>query len=118
VRYVHGHVGAHTLAIADLRVFGNADGAPPPAPTLTEARRLPDARDAQIAWRPVPGAVGYNVRWGLAADRLHSTYQRFADQPTRLTLRALSKGVRYAVAVEAFDERGVSRLSRIATLEP
>ncbi|GAB2536593.1 family 43 glycosylhydrolase [Rhodanobacter koreensis] len=118
VRYIHGHVGARTLAISDLRVFGNADGRPPPAPALVSARRLADSRDAEIVWKPVPGAVGYNVRWGLAPDRLHETYQRFADQPTRLELRALNKGVRYAVAVEAFDERGVSKLSRIAVLEP
>jgi hypothetical protein len=118
VRYVHGHVGAHALAISDLRVFGNAEGPPPPAPALISAHRLADARDAEIAWKPVPGAVGYNVRWGLSADRLHETYQRFADQPTRLELRALNKGVRYVVAVEAFDERGVSKLSRVVTLEP
>ncbi len=118
VRYVHGHVGAHTLAISDLRVFGNADGPPPPAPVLLSARRLADTRDAEIAWKPVPGAVGYNVRWGLAADRLHETWQRFADEPTRLTLRSLNKGVTYVVAVEAFDEHGVSTLSRTATLEP
>jgi hypothetical protein len=108
---VHGQVGAHTLAIADLRVFGNADGAPPAAPAQVTARRLPDTRSAEITWSPVPGAVGYNVRWGLSADRLHSTYQRFADQPTTLTLRSLNKGVRYVVAVEAFDEHGVSALS-------
>lgn len=118
VRYVHVHVGARNLAIADLRVFGRADGPPPPAPEHVSARRLSDARDAEITWNPVPGAVGYNVRWGLADDRLHATYQRFADQPTRLTLRSLNKGVRYVVAVEAFDEHGVSRLSRIATLQP
>ena len=118
VRYVHGHVGARTLAISDLRVFGNADGPPPPAPVLVSARRLADTRDAEIAWKPVPGAVGYNVRWGLAADRLHETWQRFADQPTRLTLRSLNKGVKYVVAVEAFDEHGVSTLSRTATLNP
>ena len=66
----------------------------------------------------MPGVVGYNVRWGVAPDRLHATYQRFADQPTSLTVRALSKGVRYFVAVEAFDEHGVSPLSQLATLEP
>ncbi|HUW52717.1 MAG TPA: family 43 glycosylhydrolase [Rhodanobacter sp.] len=118
VRYVHVHVGAHTLAIADLRVFGHADGPPPPAPTLVSARRLPDARDAEIVWTAVPGAGGYNVRWGLSPDRLHETWQRFADQPTRLTLSSLNKGVKYVVAVEAFDERGVSRLSRTVTLSP
>jgi hypothetical protein len=85
---------------------------------LVSAHRLADTRDAEIVWKPVPGAVGYNVRWGLAADRLHEAYQRFADHPTRLTLRSLNKGVKYVVAVEAFDERGVSALSRAATLNP
>jgi hypothetical protein len=118
VRYVHVHVGAHHLAIADLRVFGNADGSPPPAPELESATRLPDTRDAEIVWKPVPGAVGYNVRWGIAPDRLYETYQRFADRPTKLTLTALNKGVRYFVAVEAFDARGVSKLSRTLVLAP
>ena len=118
VRYVHVHVGARHLAIADLRVFGNEVGPPPPAPELVSATRLPDARDAEIVWKPVPGAVGYNVRRGLAPDRLYETHQRFADQPTRLTLTALNKGVRYVVAVEAFDERGVSKLSHKRVLAP
>jgi hypothetical protein len=118
VRYVHGHVGSRTLAISDLRVFGRADGPPPPAPELVSARRLADTRDADIRWKPVPGAVGYNVRWGLSANRLHLTYQQFADQPTKLMLRSLNKGVKYVVAVEAFDEHGVSTLSRTMTLDP
>ena len=118
VRYVHVHVGARHLAIADLRVFGNADGPPPPAPELVSAERLADARDAEIVWKPVPGAVGYNVRWGLAPGRLRECYQRFADQPTKLRLTSLDTGVRYVVAVEAFDERGVSSLSRMLVLQP
>jgi hypothetical protein len=115
---VHGHAGAKRLAIAALRVFGNGDGVPPAAPTLVSARRAKDGRDAVITWKPVPGVVGYNVRWGLSADRLHATYQRWADQVTKLELRALTKGVRYVVAVEAFDENGISPLSRTATLDP
>jgi hypothetical protein len=118
VRYVHKHVGAEHLAIADIRVFGNAEGAMPSAPVGVTAVRAADTREATISWTPVPGAVGYNVRWGLTADRLHSTYQRFADQPTSFTLRALNTGVRYVVAVEAFDEHGVSGLSQVVDLPP
>jgi hypothetical protein len=118
VRYIHKHVGAKHLAISDLRVFGNAQGPMPSAPTHVVATRGSDTREATIAWKAVPGVVGYNVRWGLSADRLHSTYQRFADQPTSFTLRSLNRGVRYVVAVEAFDERGVSRLSRVVEIAP
>ncbi|MFC6840691.1 family 43 glycosylhydrolase [Xanthomonas theicola] len=110
VRYVHGHVGAAHLAISDLRVFGNADGAPPPAPTATGVSRDRDRRNATVRWRAVPGAVGYNVRWGIRADRLNLAYQVFADRGTALDIRALDVDQAYVFAVEAFDERGVSAL--------
>lgn len=121
VRYVHGHIGGAHLAIADLRVFGSAGGAAPAAPELVEAMRAADTRDATIRWRRVAGAVGYNVRWGIRPDRLALTYQVFADRVADgpaavLPLRALTKGQGYYVAVEAFDENGVSPLSRVAAM--
>jgi hypothetical protein len=121
IRYVHGHIGGANLAISDLRVFGNADGGAPPAPLLADASRGRDERDATIRWRRVPGAVGYNVRWGIRPDRLALTYQLFADRKAvgataTLPLRALTVGQRYYVAVEAFDEAGVSKLSRVAEI--
>jgi xylan 1,4-beta-xylosidase len=42
---------------------------------------------------------------------LHQTYQVFADRGTTLELRALTIGQEYYVAIEAFDENGVSRAS-------
>lgn len=120
VRYVHGHVGAATLAISDLRVFGSAGGAAPAAPRDTTAVRDCDARDAAIGWRAVPGAIGYNVRWGIRPDRLALTYQLFADRAgaprATLALRALTVGQSYHVAVEAFNESGVSPLGPVMPL--
>jgi xylan 1,4-beta-xylosidase len=111
VRYEHAHVGAANLAISDLRVFGNGTGAPPVAPTGLTARRDTDERNALVTWQPVAGAVGYNVRWGIAPAKLYQTYQRFADQGTSLEIRALTVGQSYWVAIESFDENGVSALS-------
>jgi hypothetical protein len=118
VRYVHVHTGGRTVAIADMRVFGTADGKPPEAPTLVSAKLDDDTRNATITWKPVAGAVGYNVRWGITPGRLTETYQRFADQPPLLHLRALSKDVHYVIAVEAFDEHGVSPLSAVLPIAP
>ncbi len=111
VRYEHIHVGAANLAISDIRVFGNGGGSRPSTPAGLDARRQTDQRNAVISWRPVRGVVGYNVRWGIAPAKLYETYQRFADQGTTLELRALTVGQGYWVAIESFDENGVSGLS-------
>lgn len=118
VRYVHGHVGAAHLAISDLRVFGNAEGHAPAAPGRTTVARFADGLGAAVTWPRVKGAVGYNVRWGIKADRLTQTYQVFADEVAagdraRLEVRALNAGVPYWFAVEAFNETGVSRLGSV-----
>jgi xylan 1,4-beta-xylosidase len=79
IRYEHGHVGARNLAISDIRVFGSGGGTRPTTPARLTAQREADERNAMIAWEPVPHAVGYNVRWGIAPTKLYQTYQRFAD---------------------------------------
>lgn len=116
IRYRHGHVAARHLAIADVRVFGTAGGPPPRAPGGFSARRSADPRNAAVRWQPVPGAVGYNVRWGIRPDRLTNSYQRFADQGSALELRALNAGQGYFAAIEAFNENGVSPLSPVVAL--
>jgi len=121
IRYVHDHVGGAHLAISDMRVFGSAGGRAPAAPSRIAAVRDADPRDARISWTLVPGAVGYNVRWGIRPDRLALTYQLFADDPRlarggALDLRALTKGQGYYVAVEAFDQSGVSKLSKVVRM--
>jgi len=121
VRYVHGHVGAANLAISDLRVFGSAGGAMPATPGGVVGLRHSDQRDATIRWARIPGAVGYNIRFGIRPDRLTLTHQVWADElgnGATLTkeLRSLNAGVPYWVAIEAFNESGVSKLSRVRAI--
>jgi hypothetical protein len=77
-----------------------------------DARRDRDERNATITWKAVPGIVGYNIRWGISPTKLYQTYQRFIDQGTTLELRALTVGQPYWVAIESFDESGISTLSK------
>lgn len=112
VRWEHGYTAGPHLAVSDLRVFGTGDGTRPSAPAGLVARRDTDRRNAFISWRPVKGAVGYNVRWGIAPGKLYQTYQVWGDAPSRLELRALTVDQSYWIAIEAFDEHGVSALSR------
>ena len=71
------------------------------------------AMNATISWQPVSGVVGYNVRWGISPSKLYQTYQRFADEGSTLELRALTVGQSYWVAIESFDENGVSALGPV-----
>lgn len=121
IRYVHAHVGAANLAISDFRVFGNSDDPLPATPRGVAAVRQVDQRDATIRWGMVPGAIGYNIRFGIRPDRLTLTHQLWADEAgSGLTLtkelRSLNSGVHYWAAVEAFNERGVSNLSRVVPI--
>lgn len=114
IKYEHVYVASPNLAISDIRVFGNGDGKMPKAPArFTAVRDTSDTRNAFTSWQEVPGAVGYNVRWGIAPDKLYLTYQVFADAGNELEVRALNKGQDYYFAIEAFDENGVSKLSNV-----
>ena len=112
VRYEHVYVAGPTLAINALRIFGNALGKVPVTPAMT-AKRQKDQRNADLMWQKVPGATGYNIRWGIAPDKLYQTYQFWHDEPGTFELRALNVGVPYYFAIEAFNEAGVSELSGV-----
>lgn len=111
IKYEHVYVGSPNLAISDIRIFGRGSGHAPKTPDKFEVRRDDDPRNAFVSWRKVPGATGYNILWGIKKDKLYQTYQVFGDQPSTLEVRALSKGVDYYFAIEAFNENGVSPMS-------
>jgi hypothetical protein len=119
VRYEHLESPGANLAMGDLRVFGNGDAPPPATPQGLTVARGGDQRNATVRFAPVEGALGYNVRWGVRADRLTLTYQVWHDElPARggaVEVRALNVGVDYVFAVEAFGEGGVSATSDVVS---
>ena len=117
VRYEHIYTAGKYLSINAFRVFGNGLGKAPATPTLT-AKRQQDQRNADLSWKKVPGTVGYNIRWGIAPDKLYQTYQFWNDTPNQFELRALNVGVPYYFAIEAFNENGVSGLSAVVSALP
>jgi hypothetical protein len=113
VRYEHVHVGAPNLAVSDIRIFGKGVGEAPGIPKGLQASRDADARNVRVVWQDVPGAIGYNVRWGIAPEKLYSAYQVWADVRPRLDVRALTVDQKYFFAIESFNEVGVSKLSEV-----
>lgn len=113
IRYEHVYVASSHLAISDIRVFGNGSDPPPQTPANLAVRRDMDPRNAFITWERVSEAVGYNILWGIARDKLYQTYQVFAGGGSSLELRALTVGQEYYFAIEAFNENGVSNVSQV-----
>lgn len=113
VKFVNIHVGSTNLAICALRVFGNKPGKLPETPKFFTVRRHADQRDATISWKSVPTAVGYNILWGIAKNKLYETYQVFNDNRNRLDIRSLDVRQGYYFSIEAFNDVGVSKISKI-----
>ena len=111
VKYEHIYVASENLAISDFRVFGNGNDATPTAPKNLTAVRDSDERNVFLKWDQVKNVTGYNIRWGIAKDKLYQTYQVFADRDPELEIRALNLGQDYYFAIESFNENGVSPLS-------
>ena len=91
--------------ISGLRVFGNGNGNVPAQVTNVKALRK-DAMSMKIAWQG--DAVGYEVLWGHAPDKLYHSYRVFAR--TQLEVRALMENItQYYVRIDAFNENGITQ---------
>ncbi|MHC6231894.1 family 43 glycosylhydrolase [Arthrobacter sp. MMS24-T111] len=92
------------FAVSGLRVFGTGIGAPPAAATASAARI--DALTAAVSWQHVRGADGYNVRYGRHPEKLYHSWLVY--EQTNLNLSFLNAEEDYWVAVDAFNENGIT----------
>jgi hypothetical protein len=111
IRYKNIHVPTPHLAISDLRVFGVGNGKAPATVRNFTVNRLDDRRDAMIRWEGQAGAQGYNVLWGIAPDKLYSSWMVYGKN--ELLLKSLNTGQAYYFAIEAFNDAGVSAPSKV-----
>ncbi len=94
-------------AVSGLRAFGREPGDPPAAPAgLSVKRDQSGPCTAKLQWQNLPEAVGYNVRWGTAPDKLYSDWLVY--DRNELTMHCLHADRDYWFTVEAFNESGVS----------
>ena len=107
IRYRHHYVPGKNLAMGDIRVFGLGRGKKPATVKGFTVVREADERNARISWKSVKGSQGYNVLWGVALDKLYSSWMVYGDNS--LDLRALTVGQKYYFAIEAFNENGISQ---------
>ncbi|WP_299577433.1 family 43 glycosylhydrolase [uncultured Sunxiuqinia sp.] len=110
VRYNNVKVPGKNLAISEIRVFGKGFGKKPSAVKGFTVQREEDRRNITLKWSPVKGAQGYNIRWGVAPDKLYQSWLIYED--TEHFMRCLDRDTEYYFSIEAFSENGVSSYTK------
>ena len=88
--------------ISGLRVFGIGQGNKPNTPVF-QATRVSDI-DMEVTIEDT-GAVGYNILWGHAPEKMYHSYMVFG---LKKCIGALVKGEQYYIRVDAFNESGIT----------
>ena len=91
-------------AVSGLRVFGLGSGEAPAAPADVKARRL-GGMNMSVSW-DADEAVGHNILWGYAPDKLYHSYMVFGANEKNIG--ALVTGQPVFVRVDAFNEVGIT----------
>jgi hypothetical protein len=111
VRYKNIHAPTPWLSISGLRVFGVGNGKIPVAVKNFSVNRKADRRDALITWNNQTNCQGYNVLWGIAPDKLYSSWMVY--DKNSLELKCLSVDQTYYFSIEAFNENGISERVKV-----
>ncbi|APU68872.1 family 43 glycosylhydrolase [Christiangramia flava] len=111
VRYNNVKVPGKNLALSEIRVFGKGLGKKPSKVRGFDIKREEDRRNASFEWEPVKEAQGYNIRWGIAPDKLYQSWLVY--DKNELYMRNLDRDTRYYFSIEAFNENGISEKTEI-----
>ena len=93
------------FALSGLRVFGRGTCAAPASVNTAQSERL-NPMTAHLRWEASDGAIGYNIRYGIAPDKLYLSHMVYEQNEVLLTM--LNAGQAYYAAVDAFGEGGVT----------
>ena len=94
------------FALSGFRVFGKGHGTAPEEVKNMRANRLENGLDAILSYDKADGAFGYNIRFGIAPDKLYHSCQVY--EKTEVMLTTLNKGQKYYYTVDSFNENGIT----------
>jgi hypothetical protein len=63
-----------------------------------------------ITWEKQPNCQGYNILWGIAPDKLYSSWMVY--DKSELDMKSLSTDQSYYFSIEAFNENGISQKTK------
>lgn len=112
VKMINKHNASGLFAISDFRVFGNGLGQKPGAVQGFKVHRNPaDTRNAMISWKKQPDAIGFNIYYGIAPDKLYNSIMVYDGDS--YDFRGLDKGTQYYFSIEAFNENGIGAQTKL-----
>ena len=94
------------FALSGLRVFGKGNGTIPQEVAGVKAERDSNGMDCRIQFDKADGAFGYNIRFGIAENKLYSSYLVYDRSDVLLTTLNADQG--YYFTIDSFNENGVS----------
>lgn len=115
IRYNNIKVPGNNFAMSEIRVFGKGLGEKPAKVKDFKVQRQADSRDVSLSWNPVKGAQGYNIRWGIAPDKLYQSWLIY--DVNEHFMRSLDRDQKYYFTIEAFNANGISEKAEIITVK-
>lgn len=94
-----------SFALSGLRVFGEGTGNLPGIVKTFRAFRL-DPMTLKLTWTPSGDAFGYDIKYGIAPNKLYSSHMVYGKSEVVLTM--LNKDQKYYVRIDSFNENGVT----------
>ena len=112
IKMVNIHNASGLFAVSDFRVFGNGLQAKPKAVSSFKVdRKAADSRNAMISWKKQTDAIGYNIYYGIAPDKLYNSIMVYGENT--YDFRGLDKGTKYYFTIEAFNENGIGDKAKL-----
>ncbi len=106
------HMPTGKFAIGGFRVFGNGNGRKPDTvKTFIVLRTEKDPRSAWIKWSPVDNAFAYNIYTGVAPGKLYNCIM--VHSANEYYFKAMDKNMPYYFSIEAINENGVSKKTKV-----
>ncbi|WP_420574644.1 family 43 glycosylhydrolase [Kordia sp.] len=115
IRYNNIKVPGNNFAMSEVRIFGLGLGEVSNKVANVKINREKDRRNTSLSWDAVENAQGYNIRWGIAPDKLYQSWQVY-DTNTHF-MRCLDKDSSYYFTIESYNENGISEQSEIIFVE-
>ena len=113
---VNIHNASGLFAVSDFRVFGNGLSEKPKSVSGFKVERSSsDSRNAMISWKKRTNAIGYNIYYGIAPDKLYNSIMVYENDV--YDFRGMDKNTEYYFTIEAFNESGVSERTKVLKVQ-